>query len=201
MDYHPPHPQANHFDPYSPIFSKRERIEVFLSDIGLLGMLATLGYLGNTMGWLWVVRVYLIPYLIVNHWLVTITFLQHTHPALPHYDSSEWDWLRGALSTVDRSYGILVCGGWGDGVGSTCVVACKSVCGIVYGQFHHVSHSHPHRILCFITLLIPMCATICFPRSPTTTHKRCVACASRLFFHCCTYNTSPCFPPTIPLYV
>ncbi|KAE8664430.1 Omega-6 fatty acid desaturase, endoplasmic reticulum [Hibiscus syriacus] len=36
-----------------------------------------------------------------------ITYLQHTHPALPHYDSSEWDWLRGALSTVDRDYGIL----------------------------------------------------------------------------------------------
>jgi omega-6 fatty acid desaturase (delta-12 desaturase) len=26
---------------------------------------------------------------------------------LPHYDSSEWDWLRGALATVDRDYGIL----------------------------------------------------------------------------------------------
>ncbi|KAJ4822573.1 Omega-6 fatty acid desaturase, endoplasmic reticulum [Turnera subulata] len=28
-------------------------------------------------------------------------------PDLPHYDSSEWDWLKGALSTVDRDYGIL----------------------------------------------------------------------------------------------
>ncbi len=49
------------------------------------------------------------PYLIVNNWLVMITFLQHTHPSLPHYHSYEWDWLRGALSTVDRSYGFLVC--------------------------------------------------------------------------------------------
>ncbi|VAI60152.1 unnamed protein product [Triticum turgidum subsp. durum] len=31
----------------------------------------------------------------------------HTHPALPHYDSTEWDWLRGALATMDRDYGIL----------------------------------------------------------------------------------------------
>ncbi|KAK1353511.1 hypothetical protein POM88_051876 [Heracleum sosnowskyi] len=30
-----------------------------------------------------------------------------THPALPHYNSSEWDWLRGALATVDRNNGIL----------------------------------------------------------------------------------------------
>ena len=34
--------------------------------------------------------------------LVTITFLQHTHPNLPHYEDEEWDWIRGALATVDR---------------------------------------------------------------------------------------------------
>lgn len=36
-----------------------------------------------------------------------ITLLQHTHPSLPHYNDKEWEWLRGALSTVDRSYGLL----------------------------------------------------------------------------------------------
>ncbi len=36
-----------------------------------------------------------------------ITYLQHTHPNLPHYDDKEWDWLRGAMATVDRSYGFL----------------------------------------------------------------------------------------------
>jgi fatty acid desaturase len=34
--------------------------------------------------------------------LVTITFLQHTHPNLPHYEDEEWEWVRGALATVDR---------------------------------------------------------------------------------------------------
>ena len=38
---------------------------------------------------------------------VLITLLQHTHRSLPHYDSKEWDWLRGALSTVDRSFGVF----------------------------------------------------------------------------------------------
>lgn len=53
------------------------------------------------------VQVYIVPYLIVNMWLVMITLLQHTHPSLPHYTDKEWEWLRGALSTVDRSYGFL----------------------------------------------------------------------------------------------
>ena len=44
----------------------------------------------------------------VNFWLVTITLLQHSHPALPHYGDSTWDWLKGACSTVDRSYGWLL---------------------------------------------------------------------------------------------
>ena len=50
---------------------------------------------------------YLVPYLMVNAWLVMITMLQHTHPALPHYNIDSWDWLRGALATCDRSYGFL----------------------------------------------------------------------------------------------
>lgn len=52
-------------------------------------------------------QTYLMPLVVVNAFLVLITFLQHTHTELPHYDDSEWDWLRGALATVDRDYGLL----------------------------------------------------------------------------------------------
>jgi omega-6 fatty acid desaturase (delta-12 desaturase) len=38
----------------------------------------------------------------VNHWLVLITFLQHTDPYLPHYRAPEFTFPRGALSTLDR---------------------------------------------------------------------------------------------------
>ncbi|KAL6753156.1 microsomal delta-12 fatty acid desaturase [Haematococcus lacustris] len=98
---------ANHFDPFSPIFSKKERVEVLYSDIALGLVLTGLGLLWKTFGFMWLLKMYIIPYLVVNHWLVMITFLQHTHPSLPHYDDKEWDWLRGALATVDRSYGVL----------------------------------------------------------------------------------------------
>ncbi|CAL8468635.1 g8175 [Coccomyxa elongata] len=98
---------ANHFSPYSPIYSPRERKEILISDLALGLAAAGLCWLGSTYGWLWLVKVYVVPYLWVNAWLVCITLLQHTHPALPHYSDTEWDWLRGALSTVDRSYGPL----------------------------------------------------------------------------------------------
>ena len=63
--------------------------------------------LAQSFGWFWLIQVYGIPYLVVNHWLVVITMLQHTHPDLPHYSTKDWEWMKGALSTVDRSYGFL----------------------------------------------------------------------------------------------
>ena len=44
------------------------------------------------------------PYLVVNCWLVGYTWLQHTHPEVPHFGDDSFTWLRGALSTVDRPY-------------------------------------------------------------------------------------------------
>ncbi|KAJ1423251.1 Fatty acid desaturase domain [Sesbania bispinosa] len=98
---------ACHYDPYGPIYSDRERLQIYVSDAGVLAVFYGLYRLVLAHGLGWVVCVYGVPLLVVNGFLVLITFLQHTHPALPHYDSSEWDWLRGALATVDRDYGIL----------------------------------------------------------------------------------------------
>ena len=98
---------ACHYDPYGPIYSDRERLQIYISDAGVLAVCYGLFRLAMAKGLAWVVCVYGVPLLVVNGFLVLITFLQHTHPALPHYTSSEWDWLRGALATVDRDYGIL----------------------------------------------------------------------------------------------
>ncbi|KAL7113324.1 hypothetical protein ACP275_04G054700 [Erythranthe tilingii] len=98
---------ACHFDPYGPIYNNRERLQIFISDVGVLAVLCLLYKVAVAKGLAWIVCVYGVPLLIVNGFLVLITFLQHTHPSLPHYDSSEWDWLRGALATVDRDYGVL----------------------------------------------------------------------------------------------
>lgn len=98
---------ACHYDPYGPIYSDRERAQIYISDAGVLAVGFGLFRLAAAKGLVWVVCVYGVPLLVVNAFLVLITFLQHTHPSLPHYDSSEWDWLRGALATVDRDYGVL----------------------------------------------------------------------------------------------
>ncbi|KAH7844800.1 hypothetical protein Vadar_031800 [Vaccinium darrowii] len=98
---------ACHFDPYSPIYSNRERAQIYLSDAGVLAAGFGLYNLAAAKGLTWVLCIYGVPLLIVNGFLILITWLHHTHPALAHYDSTEWDWFRGALSTVDRDYGVL----------------------------------------------------------------------------------------------
>ncbi|KAI7744056.1 hypothetical protein M8C21_006681, partial [Ambrosia artemisiifolia] len=60
-----------------------------------------------TKGAAWVACMYLIPVLGVHMFFVLITYLHHTHLSLPHYDSTEWNWIRGALSTIDRDFGFL----------------------------------------------------------------------------------------------
>jgi len=71
-----------------------------------------------TYGFLWILKIYIMPLLVVNFFLVLITFLQHTDYALPHYTNKEWDWVRGALATIDRDFGIL------------------------NGVFHHITDTH-----------------------------------------------------------
>ncbi|KAJ6428006.1 hypothetical protein OIU84_023421 [Salix udensis] len=91
----------------SPIYSDRERLHIYISDLGIFATTSVLCRIAITQGLAFVISIYGVPLLFVNGFLVLITYLQHTHPSLPHYDSAEWDWLRGALVTVDRDYGIL----------------------------------------------------------------------------------------------
>ena len=72
-----PYPRwANHFDPFSPIFTPSQRWQIVASDVGVAGMIGVLVQLGRVMGSSWVVHTYLVPYLMVNMWLVLITLLQ-----------------------------------------------------------------------------------------------------------------------------
>lgn len=99
---------VNHFLPTSPIFeTTKEKIQVLLSDIALVAVFVVLYNVASVIGFAYFAKVYIVPYMITNLFLVLITFLQHTDPVLPHYTNTEWHWLRGALATVDRNYGLL----------------------------------------------------------------------------------------------
>ena len=96
---------ASHFNPNAPIFDKEDYWFVILSDIGLL----TVGYVMyqwvQHFGWFNCMVHWFIPYLLVNHWIVFLTYLQHTDITLPHYEDGEWNFARGAAATIDRQFG------------------------------------------------------------------------------------------------
>ena len=99
--------RTNHYEPSSPLFLPNQYWLIVASDAALFAVTYGLLALGYFYGALWLVKVYLVPYLMVNAWLVLITNLQHTDLSLPHYRGEEWSWLKGALCTIDRDYGIL----------------------------------------------------------------------------------------------
>jgi omega-6 fatty acid desaturase (delta-12 desaturase) len=104
---------ANHFTFDSPLFQKKQRLDIIISDAALVVVFGILFTLARQFSVLSVLQYYFVPYLFVNFWLVLITFLQHTDTYVPHYRGptgegpEDWNFLRGALATVDRDYGIL----------------------------------------------------------------------------------------------
>ncbi|KAK1348242.1 Omega-6 fatty acid desaturase, endoplasmic reticulum [Heracleum sosnowskyi] len=98
---------ASHFYPFSPMFLPNQRTQIVLSDVAFLAMVYGLNRLVLMEGFAWVAFVYGGPYLFLMGTVFIVAFLQHTHPLVPYYDFTEWDWLRGSLSTIDRNYGIL----------------------------------------------------------------------------------------------
>lgn len=119
---------ADHFRPHSPMFPRKVGFKILLSTLTLVASIVALLYLGHSVGHLKVFLWYWCPYFVVNAWLVLYTWLQHTDPSVPHYGDGEWTWVRGALSTIDRSYGIFDL--FHHTIGSTHVV-------------HHLFHEMP----------------------------------------------------------
>ncbi|WFD05012.1 hypothetical protein MVES1_000337 [Malassezia vespertilionis] len=124
---------TNHFSPDSVIFNKRHRNQILMSDVGIALALGSLFAWGSLSpgGWREVVLYYGIPYMLTNHWLVMITYLQHTDPLIPHYSPDAWTFPRGALCTVDREWLGFVGPWFLHGISETHVL-------------HHVSSKIPH---------------------------------------------------------
>ncbi|KAF9061799.1 delta-12 fatty acid desaturase [Rhodocollybia butyracea] len=99
----PRHPNGtNHFNPSSSLFKPHERRGIVVSNIGLISMSCLLFIWAQNIGVSAFFKLYLVPYILVNHWVVMLTFLHHSDPTVPMYRNRQWSFLRGALSTVDR---------------------------------------------------------------------------------------------------
>ncbi|SCW01782.1 LAFE_0E07140g1_1 [Lachancea fermentati] len=92
----------NHFLPNSPLFEQKDGLYIVLSDLGILAQALVLRMWYVKFGGWSVFINWFLPYLWVNHWLVFITYLQHTDFTLPHYEASEWSFAKGAAATIDR---------------------------------------------------------------------------------------------------
>ena len=95
----------SHFLPTSSLFRPEEAPLIFASDIGIGLALAAIWYISTIFGWPTVALLYVQPYLWVNHWIVAITYLHHTHPDVPKYEPEAWTFLKGATATIDRNLG------------------------------------------------------------------------------------------------
>ncbi|NER79417.1 MAG: fatty acid desaturase [Leptolyngbya sp. SIO1D8] len=98
---------GSHFLPTSPIFRASEKKDVIISTICWSLMVAFLVGLGVQFGLLFVVKFYLMPYIVFVMWLDLVTYLHHTVPEIPWYRNDSWYFLKGALSTIDHDYGFI----------------------------------------------------------------------------------------------
>ncbi|NJK34883.1 MAG: fatty acid desaturase [Oscillatoriales cyanobacterium SM2_2_1] len=98
---------GSHFLPESPIFQPGDRADIITSTICWALMFDLLVWVGFQFGFVFLLKFYLVPYVIFVIWLDLVTFLHHTEADVPWYRGQEWSFLRGALSTVDRDYGFI----------------------------------------------------------------------------------------------
>ena len=97
----------SHFAPTGSLFRPKEAHLILISDIGLLVMTALLCSAASKLGSTTILLLYLQPYLWVNHWIVAITYLHHTHPELPKFEPEAWTFIKGATATIDREFGFI----------------------------------------------------------------------------------------------
>jgi len=97
----------DHFRPTSKMFPRKIQAKIFLSTVTTMLTMLYIVKLSFDYGPLAIILWYGGPYVWANFWLVTYTWLQHTDPSVPQYGADEWTFMRGAITTIDRNYGIF----------------------------------------------------------------------------------------------
>jgi omega-3 fatty acid desaturase (delta-15 desaturase) len=102
-----PNRAGSHFLPNSSLFRASEKWDVLTSSALWMLMVGFLGWLTYQFGWVFLVKYYLVPYVIFIIWLDLVTYLHHTEADIPWYRGDDWYFLKGALSSIDRDYGFI----------------------------------------------------------------------------------------------
>ncbi|MFO5494053.1 MAG: DUF3474 domain-containing protein [Cuspidothrix sp.] len=102
-----PGKSGSHFDPKSSLFKPSEKWDIITSTTLWICMVGLLGFLTYQWGWMWLLKYYAVPYVVFVIWLDLVTYLHHTEHDLPWYRGDNWNFLKGAISTIDRDYGIF----------------------------------------------------------------------------------------------
>jgi len=107
-----PGKQGSHYDPSCDLFAPSERKMIMTSNAFMLGMLGVIAAATWKLGFLAMLNLYWIPYIVNVVWLDAVTYLHHHGPSdteerVPWYRGEEWSYLRGGLSTLDRDFGIF----------------------------------------------------------------------------------------------
>jgi len=95
---------TSHFFVPNELFPRNKLLKVGVSNLGLFCVFYMLYVWAQNTSFAEVMALYVGPYLVTNMWLTGYTWLQHSDETVPHYDETTWDWLTGALATIDRNY-------------------------------------------------------------------------------------------------
>eukprot|EP00904_Undaria_pinnatifida_P004524 jgi/Undpi1/14072/HiC_scaffold_9.g03723.m1 len=100
-----PHPPFSTGEQKTDLFPGKWKKKVWMSNVGVAATIAGLALWASKVGTMRVAALYGAPLMVVNAWLVLITWLQHTEVDVPHFEAQNWSFIKGALHTIDRPYG------------------------------------------------------------------------------------------------
>ncbi|CAM9671353.1 unnamed protein product [Ascophyllum nodosum] len=96
---------GSHFNPFSVLFwTRREQVQCAVSTTSVVMMACVVAWCFEFDCSAIVVR-HVIPLLIMNYWLVMVTYLQHHEADTKTFDDEDFHFASAAMETVDRSYG------------------------------------------------------------------------------------------------
>ncbi len=96
---------GSHINPMSKLFqdSKKEQIKCGISTFSILCFVGLLYCIFDS--WPQFMLAYGGCLMVFSFWLFMVTYLHHHHEDIVIFDDSNWNFISGALQTIDRSYG------------------------------------------------------------------------------------------------